>query len=302
MLVHAAAEKIIFEKGRAVGVTATVAEAAKNIRIPVTIRAQAVVVACGAIHSPALLLRSGLRNPALGKNLHLHPATALWGEFEQEVRPWTGTMQAVYSDQFARQREGYGVKFETAPVHPSLFAVAAPWRSGTQFWRLMEKYSRVSVVGLLTRDRDGGSISINRQGLPVVDYRISKFDQQHVRAALHGAAQVLAAAGAKEIFSSQMRWVNYRPRHDLFDEFVRRMDAAGYGNHQTLYFTFHQMGSCRMGGNRKTSVIDENNEGHDARALFVTDASAFPSASGVNPMLTIMAIAHRAAQYIATRV
>ncbi len=301
LIVHAHAEKIMLENNRAIGVQASLAEPAQKSQRQITIHAKAVVVACGAIHSPALLLRSGLRHSALGKNLKLHPATAMWGEFEEEVRPWTGTLQAIYSDQYAQQRQGYGVKFETAPVHPGLFAIAAPWRSGAQFKNLMAKYPRLSVVGILARDREGGRITINRQGLPVVNYRLSRFDREHVRTGLAGAAQILAAAGAKEIFSSQVQGVNYRPGKDRWADFMRRMDGAGYGNNQALYLTFHQMGSCRMGNDAKTSVIDENNEAHGLKGLFVADASAFPSASGVNPMLTIMAIAHRAAQYIAAR-
>jgi choline dehydrogenase-like flavoprotein len=62
--------------------------------------------------------------------------------------------------------------------------------------------------------------------------------------------------------------------------------------------SFHQMASCRMGADPRTSAIDPENRAHEVRGLYVADASAFPTASGVNPMLTIMAIAHRAAQAI----
>lgn len=94
---------------------------------------------CGAVHSPSLLLRSGVRLPALGRHLALHPATAVFGLMDEAVRPWTGTIQAQYSDQFADLDRGYGFKFETAPLHPSLFALATPWESGVQHAEAMSR-------------------------------------------------------------------------------------------------------------------------------------------------------------------
>ena len=79
---------------------------------------------------------------------------------------------------------------------------------------------------------------------------------------------------------------------------LEQVHQAGLGANQMLSVTFHQMGSCRMGGNRKLAVVDPENQVWDTPGLFVADASVFPSASGVNPMLTIMGIAHRAAGII----
>ena len=79
------------------------------------------------------------------------------------------------------------------------------------------------------------------------------------------------------------------------------MDAAGLGPNQLLVVTFHQMASCRMGASAKTSVVNAENHVWGVPGLYVADASVFPSASGVNPMLTIMGIAHRAAGIIANR-
>ena len=94
---------------------------------PVQVRCRAVVAAAGAIETPALLLRSGLTNPNVGRGLRLHPATAVFGIFEEEIRPWEGTLQALYSDQFRFLDGGYGVKLETVPLHPALLAAALPW-------------------------------------------------------------------------------------------------------------------------------------------------------------------------------
>jgi choline dehydrogenase-like flavoprotein len=299
IVVGANADHVLIAQGRAVGVAATVRAADGQTR-RLTVRAKAVVAACGAIRTPALLLRSGLRNPHIGRHLSLHPVSGIWGIFDQQVQPWIGAMQALYSDQMVdMDGSGYGAKFETAPVHPSLPMLGFPWESGRQFKRLMTNFPHMSVLGVLLRDRDGGRITINRQGLPVIDYRISAYDSGHMRRGLREAAQVLVAAGARELFTGQARWVNHRPGGaDTVDDFMRRIDAVGYGPNRMAMLTFHQMATCRMGSDPRMAVIDGQNQSHAVRGLFVADASAFPTASGVNPMLTIMAIAHRAAQAI----
>src|SRR4029079_14029197 len=102
-----------------------------------------------------------------------------------------------------------------------------------------------------------------------------------------------------QLFTGQARWVHHRPGSaDTIDDFMRRVDAAGYGPTRMAILTFHQMASCRMGSSPRVSAVDSQNQTHEVRGLFVADASAFPTSSGVNPMLTIMVIAQRAAQAI----
>jgi choline dehydrogenase-like flavoprotein len=299
IVVGAHAERVLIAGGRAAGVGASVS-GADGQRHRLTVRAKAVVAACGALQTPALLLRSGLRNPHIGRHLGLHPVSGVWGIFDEEVRPWTGTMQALYSDQMIdMDGRGYGAKFETAAIHPSLPMLGFPWESGRQFKQLMTSFPHMSVLGVLLRDRDGGRITIDRQGLPVIEYKLSAYDAVHMRRGLREGARVMLAAGARQLFTGQARWVHHRPGGaDTLDDFMRRVDAAGYGPNRMAILTFHQMASCRMGSSPRVSAVDAQNQTHEVRGLFVADASAFPTSSGVNPMLTIMAIAHRAAQVI----
>ena len=98
------------------------------------------------------------------------------GVMDEPVRPWTGTVQAHYSDQFADLDQGFGFKFETAPVHPSLFALAVPWESGAQHSERMTQLAHTTICGILLRDRDGGRVTVDRDGNAVVHYRVSAFD------------------------------------------------------------------------------------------------------------------------------
>jgi choline dehydrogenase-like flavoprotein len=265
--------------------------------------AKAVVLAAGALNTPAILLRSGLGGPAAGKYLRLHPVTAVWARFAERVDPWTGILQARYTDEFADlDGEGYGFKFETAPIHPLFPAAFVGWEDGASFKRDVLGLGHLDVGGVLLRDRDSGTVKLRKDGTPVWNYAVSKYDQTHVREGVKRAAQLYAAAGAEELISSTIRPVRWRPGSGRpLAEFVEGVDAIGYGSNQTSYFTFHQMGSARMGLDAATSVVGPANEAHDTTGLYVMDGSCFPTASGVNPMLSIAAIAHRGATLLAER-
>ena len=300
IVVGAEARRVVRDGTRAAGVEAIVRIPGAPRVFLVTVRAKTVVVAAGSIHSPALLLRSGIRSPALGRHLTLHPATAVLGVMDEPVRPWTGALQAHYSDQFADLDQGYGFKFETAPLHPSLAALALPWESGAGYQAAMSRLPHLTILGILLRDRHGGRVRINAAGAPVVDYALSRYDQAHLWRAVQEGSRLLEAAGAREIGVPQAapRW--YRPADGAGarERWLEGVGSAGLSANQMLMVTFHQMGSCRMGTDRNDSVVDPENQVWDVPGLYVADASVFPSASGVNPMLTIMGIAHRAAQII----
>ena len=294
ILVNTRAERVVTERGTATGVDARTAGGHR-----VSVRARAVVAACGAIHTPALLRRSGLANLNIGRHLRLHPATVVWGVFDEEVRPWEGTMQAIYSDQHRFLDGGYGVKYETAAIHPSLLVVFSPWRSGRQHTRLMEALPHSVPIGVLLRDRDGGEVRVDRAGQPVVRYRLSDYDRRHVRRGVEGAAEIHEAAGAQRIFSSHSREVAYRPGGGGREQFMRDADACGWDAGHCTYGSFHIMGSARMGGSPETSACNPRGETWEVRNLYVCDASTFPTASGVNPMISIESIAHMNATALA---
>jgi choline dehydrogenase-like flavoprotein len=297
IVVRAQAQRVIVEAGAARGV-----EASTTAGHRLTVRSRAVVAACGALHTPALLRRSGLTNANVGKHLKLHPATVAWGVFDEEVRPWEGTMQALYSDQHRYLHGGYGVKYETAAIHPSLLIGFAPWRGGAHHADIMQGLAHSTPIGVLLRDRDGGEVRVGRDGQPVVRYRLSDFDIGHARVGLDGAAQILEAAGARRIFSAHARWVAYEPGvRGSREQFMRDADACGWGPGRVIFNSFHIMGSARMGGSPATSACDPNGQTWEARDLIVADGSAFPSASGVNPMISIEAIAHMNASALAAR-
>jgi long-chain-alcohol oxidase len=295
LVVRTRADRVILDGGRARGVEAGTIDGHR-----VTVRARAVVAACGAIQTPALLRRSGLSNANIGRHLRLHPVTVAWAVFDEETKPWEGTMQALYSDEHRDLDGGYGLMYETAPLHPHLVLAFWPWRGRRQHFELMGGLRNAGGVGVLLRDRDGGEVRVGRDGEPVVRYGLSDFDMAHMRRGLDGAAQIMEAAEARRIFSSHSSWVSYDPGVDGDRErFMRDADACGWGAGRCQLGSFHIMGTARMGGTPATAACTPGGETWDVRGLYVCDASAFPTASGVNPMISIESIAHMNARGIA---
>jgi long-chain-alcohol oxidase len=292
------AKRICIEGGAASGVEAR----SKNGHF-VQISCKTVIVACGAIHSPALLLRSGLVNENIGKHLRLHPVSNVCGVFDEEIRPWEGTLQAIYSDEQVSMTGDYGVKYETTSLQPVIAAAVIPWRDPRQYRALLEKLAFTSAIGVLVRDRDGGRVTIDGEGNPVAHYALSEFDRGHLRRGFLGAAQILEAAGARLIYSPHAKFCCYEPgSRGTLATFTEQMDRAGWASGRVALFSFHIMGTARLGSSSKTSVTNPDGETWEVRNLYVMDGASFPSASGVNPMISIEAIAHRNANVLAAKV
>jgi long-chain-alcohol oxidase len=297
ILVRTSADTVVVERGAARGVEAHTADGHK-----VTVRSRAVISACGALHTPALLRRSGLVNRNIGKHLALHPVLVIWGVFDEEVKPWEGVLASTYSDHDADMDDGFGVKYEHVSIPPSILLSFSPWRGGRQHHDLMRALPHTAGLGVLLRDRDGGEVTVGKDGQPVVKYKLSDYDTDHMRRGVEGATKIVEAMGARKIFSSHSKMVSYEPgRSGSLESYMADADACGWDAGRAQMISFHIMGSARMGGSPETSACDPRGETWEVRDLIVADGSAFPSASGVNPMVTIEATAHLNASRLAER-
>src|SRR5688500_612403 len=300
VIAKCAAERIVIESGRATGVVAH-ALGEDERRYAVTVKARIVVAACGALHSPALLSRSGVRLPQLGRNLHVHPTTGISALFEDRIAAWEGPPQTMLCTEFARLRDGYGFRIETAPAHPGLLAAALPWTGGRAHRDQMASAARKALLIILVRDRTTGVVSVNRNGRPVVDYRPGTGERQMLREGMTRSARILRAAGAIGLQTLHTNPISMGEGSrdgrrasdvDAMCSAILRSETAE--NHLGL-FSAHQMGTCRMGRDALTAVCDERGAVFGVKGLYVADASLFPASSGVNPMITIMAVAHQVA-------
>jgi choline dehydrogenase-like flavoprotein len=292
---EAEAETVLSAAGRAAGVRVRLAGGGQA-----TIEAERVVVAAGSLHTPALLLRSGLRNPNLGRHLRLHPTVAVYGEYEDRVELWRGPMLTRYSRRYADlDGRGYGVVLEHPPAHPGLLALALPWLSGAQHKQAMTRAAWRAAFIAIARDTGAGQVTIDRRGRPRLHYALNRVDQAHLLTGIEGLITMHRAAGAHEIGGPQSGLAPWRPAGPDPEAYLGLIHRIGLGPNRAMVFSAHQMGTARMGASPRTSVVGPDGACWDLPGLYVADASLFPTASGVNPMITIMALATVVARALA---
>ncbi|CAN5147778.1 hypothetical protein BH24ACT23_BH24ACT23_03800 [soil metagenome] len=300
ILAGARAERLLTEDGRAAGVEAAWGDPTAGPVTKLIVKAQTVVVACGAIESPALLLRSGIGGPAVGDYLRLHPTVAVTAYYDEPQNWMWGPPQSALSHQFADTGEGYGFLIEGAQATTGLFGGAVPWRSGADHKRRMREWAHAAPLIALTRERGHGRVEIDAGGKAVVHYPITdELDREHLRRGIEQLVRIHATAGAREIVGSGLRAGDWTRGDDL-EAFINDLNALEIVPREFVTFSAHQMGTCRMGRDPATSVANPWGEVHSTPGLWIGDASAFPSASGTNPMATIMALARRTAHAIAS--
>ncbi len=294
-------ERVLVENGCAAGVEGTYTDAdGRTARV--VVRAPTVVLAAGALDTPAVLLRSGIGGPAAGDYLRLHPATAVSGIYDgKPQRGWWGAPQSGLSMEYANLEDGHGYLIETSHASPGVAGSALPWAGGAEHKELMSHGAQTASFVLLLRDHGHGRVSIDDAGRPVPQYALSDpLDDRLFRQGLVELCRLHERAGADRIVTfhrSQAPWV--RAGDESFDAFAARVHDAPLAPYEHATFSLHHMGSARMGKDPATSVANPWGELHDTPGVWIGDGSAFPTASGTNPMLTIMALARRTAEAIA---
>jgi choline dehydrogenase-like flavoprotein len=298
-VVGARADRILVEDGRAAGVEVTVTHG-DGSTTALTVRAGTIVVACGAIESPALLLRSGIGGPAAGKHLRLHPAGVVSGVYEEPIEGWIGQIQSALSDHFSQCEGEHGFLVEAITVAPGLLASSFPWVDGQSHKERMAATLRHSAPFVsVARDHGEGEVVIDDYGRAVTRWGFDdEVDARMFRRAMVEQAKLHRAAGAREIVTLFQQPLIWRDGDD-FDAFVAEIEGGSLAANDVAVFTAHQMGSCRFGSDPADSVADGRGELHDVAGVWIGDGSAFPTAPGVNPMISIMSLAHRTAENIA---
>ncbi|KAH6963805.1 hypothetical protein DER45DRAFT_123402 [Fusarium avenaceum] len=284
-----------------------------RIKRRVVIKAKKVILSAGSLWSPVVLKKSGITNHHVGANLHLHPCNFVTAVYKEETKPWEGGIITSYSSEFDNvDGSGYGTKLETTCM-PFTIMPQTSWTGGLGTKLHMTKYRHMDAWISLTRDRDGGNIFVDpTTGRPRIDYTPSDYDRAHTIQGVEALAKICYVTGAVEIrpllpglesftrsgeslsehsLDSQGSVADPETEDPAFAAWLGRLREVGNKPPTTAWSSAHQMGTCRMSASRDEGVVDEKGRVWDTENLYVADASVFPSASGVNPMITIMAIA-----------
>lgn len=274
-------KRITGAEGRVVG-----GDARDGFAFSVRARLQT-VLAAGAVHTPGILLRSGVRSPSgrIGHNLTLHPNTKVVALMDQAVRGWEGVHQAFQVREF--QEEGF--LFAAVNIPPSIVAMTLPYY-GERLREIMAGYERMLIAGMLLEDTVTGRVRLVG-GRPQAFYQLSPFDAERLVRGTSLLCELLFEVGARRIV------LPFEGVADLTSpDDVRRLYASPIARGSIEVVTVHIMGTCAMGGDRARHVCDSWGRVYDAAGLTIADASLFPSPIGVNPMESIMALATRNAE------
>jgi choline dehydrogenase-like flavoprotein len=281
------AERILTEGGRAVGVEAACAGGG-TLRV----RARAVVVACGTLLTPVLLARNGLcgRSGQLGHNLSIHPAIGAYALFDESLKGYDAIPQGYAVEEFHEE----GILFEGG-FTPLDYGAGAIMLLGHRYMELMAAYERVACFGMMIEDTSRGTV----RPLPgsyraLITYLLNDRDVARIKRGTEILCRIFLAAGAKAVL----------PNVSGFDEItgpadLRRFREAKLAANDFEVTAYHPLGTARLGVDPRSSVVGQDHQAHDVPGLYVMDGAAVPSSLAVNPQLTIMALATRAAQSLA---
>ena len=262
------------------------------------------VVACGSINTPALLLRSGFENSHIGQNLKLHPTTAVVGFYDHPILPWKGAPQTIVSDEFSNlDGNDFGVRLETAPLHPGLGASALAWRDPLHNKRLLQQLGNSANTIVIARDRGSGAVVLDENQRVQIQYSLSKIDQEHLLLGAARAVEIHRAAGADLILGPHQTPLEFKKEmsDEAFKRALGQINQLGGDPNRLTLFSAHQMSSARIADSPEHGAVDLQGKSYDADNVYVCDASIFPTAVGVNPMITIMGLSHLLAQSLKAR-
>ena len=287
LLTGARVERVLVEAGRAVGVEATVGGA------PLRVRAHAVVLAAGALHTPTLLLKQGLQGPSgqLGRNLTIHPASHAWAIFDEIIDGTEEIPQGWGIEEFVAE----GLRFEGSTLPLELLATLAP-AVGPAWTEFIEEHRHLASFGFMVSDSARGVVRVGADGNPSVRYRLADRDRRRVIRGQGLLARMFLAAGARRVLPAVRGYGPFRTLAAV-ERFEAEAPSRLAARHLDLS-AYHPLGTARMGTRPTRSVVGLDHQAHHLPGLFVVDGSTVDGPLGVNPQLTIMALSLRAAPFV----
>jgi choline dehydrogenase-like flavoprotein len=290
-------DRIVAEAGRARRVEGGVVDEFGRRKHSLTVTAEVIVLSAGAINSPQILLRSGIANSSdqVGRNLHLHPSVLLSGIYDEDIYGYRGIPQSYYVDEFIDLENDPDSGYILMPVYgfPVMSASQIPG-FGRQHFEVMRNFHRMVGILVLMHDQSSGRVQVDDNGKPAISYEVNPHERALLVEGMKHCAEILFAGGAKKVLAPYTKplWLEPGDSLDVFDQ-------RGVRPHEIVIASTHPQSTCKMGKDRRRSVINSYCQSHDLENLFVCDMSVFPTSLGAPPQISTASIADRAAHYIA---
>jgi choline dehydrogenase-like flavoprotein len=258
------------------------------------VRAERYVLCGGAINTPELLLRSGIRPDRAGRRTSFNAGTIMFAEYDEDVDGFDG-------DQMCVHHAGDGYLIEQLHNPPMSFAVTMPG-SFDRHHADLRRYRRLASAGVLVPTAPaarvflGAGYRLFRRAFDHADiaYRMGASDVARLREGLKMLARIYLASGARRVLAPAANALEIRrPEEvDLLDHAIRtHEDIPSLGSS-------HPFGGASLGDDERRDVVDPEFRVRGVRNLFAADASIFPASVRVNPMLSIMAAADYGMRWI----
>lgn len=190
-------ERVTTDGHRATGVIGRFVHPETGARGPkLTVRARVVVLACGAVQTPVLLLKNGLANSSrqVGRNFLCHPNAKVVGIYERPIHAWKGTIQGNQIREFIDE----GILITTSMVPPGLLAMSLPY-FGAASWELMRDYDKMLTAGCLVEDTGSGRVGVDLFGEAKMRYDVNDRDFANLIRGVALTAEILFASGARRV-------------------------------------------------------------------------------------------------------
>jgi len=289
-------DRIDVRDGVVGGVQGRFVSAASDTAFRLTVRAPTVVLAAGAIGSPALWLRSQLPNRAqqVGRHLRLHPQVVMAGEFPDDVGVWDGIPQSVVVEEFIDldSADAGGFWLNAFTAHPILAASLLPG-IGPAYHDLLGAYRRLALASVTLNERSTGRVDVDASGRASITYHLGDEDRLDLLNGIRRTADLYFAGGAERVLLPFNDLVELTKRGDH-----RPLDDYPFRANDPLLLSYHPQGTLRMGSDPARNVVGEYGAAHEVRGLYVADASVFPTSTAAPPQLAVMAFALRTASRI----
>ena len=282
------AEAVLIDEGRAAGIIARTRGGAR-----LTLRSRATVLAMGALLTPPFLLRHRLGNRSLqvGRNLTIHPAMGMAAEMDHPTDGFRSVPQGYAIEGFFNER----LLFEGGTAPPDLM-VASTHEVGPRFMSFADRMDHMVLFGFAVKDTSHGQVFQGPAGRPLITYFLNREDRERIRRGVEILTRVFFAGGARRVFLPIRGFELFESEADL-ERFLR----SPFKPRDLDLTAYHPLGTTRLGVDPRRSVVGPSHELHDLPGLFICDGGAIPSSLGVNPQITIMAMATRAGELLAEK-
>jgi choline dehydrogenase-like flavoprotein len=262
-----------------------------------TVHARTVILSAGALGSPVILMRSGIKNDLIGRGVVLHPSMPIMGRFDHHIDVLKGTEASVYVDDHLADR-GYALEsMADQPLYAAIMSPGPPLHS----YEMIKAFRDLAGFGVMLVDtpQAANRIRLDEDGQPVVDYTLSASDKQRFAEGIDEAVQVMFKAGAKEVYlPTTENILGKKSSTGLEPQVFTVPDQAAdieknlqFIPNRTMITSAHMQGTDKMGSSSSNSVVAQDFHVWGTRELYIVDGSIFPTSVGANPMQSIYTIA-----------